>query len=63
MTDEADDRPILPAFAVKDGDQIVSIHFERGPAEALAHPTSTHPNRRVIEIWIREKKALGATQG
>jgi hypothetical protein len=55
MSSQSDDRPIFPAYAVKDGDGIVFIHLERGPAEAIAARTHTHPNRRVVEIWVREK--------
>ena len=58
MTDAPDDRPILSAYAVKDGDKIVFIHLERAVAEGIADPTSTYPNRRVVEIWIREKRPL-----
>lgn len=50
------DRPILPAWAVREeGGRISFIHLEKGPAEAIAAQTSTHPNRRLVKIWIREQ--------
>ena len=55
MSEKTDDRPILPAWAVKDGDKITFIHLERGPAEAIAAHTSMAPDRRLIKIWIREQ--------
>lgn len=57
MTDAPDDRPILSAYGVKDGDRIVSIHLERGPAEALTHPTSTPQPARRRNLDSREESA------
>ena len=52
MTNE---RKTCTAYAVKDGDKITFIHVEKGPAQAIAAHTATAPNRRLIEIWIKEK--------
>ena len=50
-----DERETITAYAVKDGDRITFIHLEKGPAESIAAHTSTAPDRRLIEIWIKEK--------
>ena len=49
------ERKIFTAWAVKDCDRITFIHLERGPAEAIAAHTSMAPNRRLIEICVKEK--------
>jgi len=45
----------LSAYAVKDGDRIVSIHLDRGPAEQQAMRADNNTIQRVVEIWVREK--------
>lgn len=54
MPSEHDDCRVRGAYCVKDGDQLSFIHLERGVAEGIADPTSTHPNRRLVELWLRD---------
>jgi hypothetical protein len=54
-----DDRPILQAWAVKDGDRLIFISLEKGAAEAMAQPSSMNPGRRLVRGWFRLAKEAG----
>lgn len=57
MPSEHDDCRVRGAYCVKYGDQLSFIHLERGVAEGIADPTSTHPNRRLVELWLRDSNS------